>query len=315
MKVAHRSNLLWGFVLLALTGFALAYALGLVPPSIWDAALRAAPALLVLAGLSLLFRGRVPLGGLLALLLTVGLVFGVALVAFSQRTTQQRTDNVQGIAQSISPDITLLRVILETLDTDIEVQPSLDSASGVTGEFLGSLESDFNVSYEVAADNSATLTIRESRENTLPMLEQMGRGTLSLELPSGIPLDVQLVGQSGDVVLNMNGLNLERINADLARGDLVATLPSYTPLLTERGELLGTLDTQNGTLTLLVPSDVAARLELNRGGGTIEPQYDPTIYNYLVGDVLESRAIDSAATAVRYALVAPRGEIRVQTLS
>jgi hypothetical protein len=206
MKVAQRSNLLWGFVLLALALFVLAYAVGLVPLSIWDAALRAAPALLVLAGLSLLFRGRIPLSGLLSLLL-----------------------------------------------------PALDPSSGITGEFIGSLESDFDVSYEVAADNSATLRIRESRENTLPMLEQMGRGTLNLELPSGIPLDVQFVGQSGDAVLNMNGLNLERVNADLAQGDLVATLPDYAPLLTERGELLGTLDAQNGALTLFVPPRLSSR--------------------------------------------------------
>lgn len=313
MKSFRRTNFLWGAVFLAIAAFVLAYALGYVPPGVWDLALRAAPALLILAGLSMLLRGRIPLGGLLSVVLTLILVAGVAVTAFNQRAGQQREENVIQIAQALDPNVNLLRVRLESLATDVEIAPSADPSSGVTGAFTGSSESEVDVSFSLGADNSATLTISETQPAGFPRLERVGRGTLTLELPPGLPLDIELVGQDGDTILNLDGLDLERLNANVAQGNLAATLPDYQPVLLGASEAGGSLTAGNGSLTLILPQTIPARLQLNRGGSGIDPVYDPTLFNYLVGDVLESRVLDPSGNVLQFALTAPRGQIRVES--
>ena len=314
MRVRRRTNLLWGFIVLAAALVVLGRTLGVVPEAVFDLIVRAAPALLVLAGVSFLLGDRVPLGGLIALIVTLVLVAVIALSAFSTRATQQREDNRQPIEQAIPPEVTLLRVRIQTLATGADII-STTGGTNVTGEYVGSTDNLIDVSYEQLADNSATLTLREMQTSTFPRLETVGRGALQLQLPAGIPLDVEFLGSDGDLVLNMDGTSLERLNVTVERGNVVVTLPAHNPLFSQSGELLGTLTARSGDLAMLIPSEVAARLELERGGSGIEPQFDPNVYNYLVGDVLEARNINTADISVRYALVVPRGRIRVEVPS
>jgi hypothetical protein len=311
MKPMRRTNFLWAAVLLALSIFILAQALGYVPPGVWDAALRAAPALLVFAGLMLVLRGRVPFGGLISIVLSVALVAIIGGSAFATRAGQLRDDQVVPIVQSVAEDVTLLRVVVETLATDVSMEPAAARADGIRGQFAGSLASAVDVQYVEAADNSATLTIRETQPGGLPSLEQIGRGTLELTLPPGIPIDIQLAAAQGASALSLDGLNLERLNASVQQGDLVITMPDYLPTLVTASEQNGELAALNGSLTVVLPRSVPARFELNRGGA--DPIYDPAVFNFLVGDVLESRDILQAETVLRYVLTAPRGQIRVES--
>ncbi|NDJ59705.1 MAG: hypothetical protein GYB67_01190 [Chloroflexi bacterium] len=309
----RRSNLLLGIVAVGIAVLLLLRALGLIPDGLFDLIVRGWPGLLVLAGLALLLGRRLPLGSLMALIISGGLVIGLAATAFTQRAAEQRTDYQQRIEQPLADDLTLLRVQVATLATDVEFLRTLNPAAGVTGEFIGSLENSITVDYTVAAaDNSATLTLRETQTGGFPMLETVGRGTLRVELPAQIPLDVAFSGADGAVILNMSGLPLERLNVEMANGAVIVTLPDYDPAFSQPTETLGELTTRNGDLTLFVPASVSARLELERGGSGIDPLYDAGIYNYLVGDILEARDITVAETVVRYRLVVPRGRIRVE---
>jgi hypothetical protein len=128
----------------------------------------------------------------------------------------------------------------------------------------------------------------------------------------GVPVDIRFGGQDGQVSLNLGGLSLERLNLDVVKGDVSIVLPEYQPLGSRPDESLGTLITRDGSITMVVPSAVAARFELNRGSSSLEPIYDALIYNYLVGDILEARNFDSAEIKLRYAITAPRGRISIQ---
>ncbi len=310
MTPVRRTSLLWGAIALLAAAAALANAMGVLPAGSWDLIVRAAPALLILAGLSQLLRGRVPASGLISLIVTLAVVAGVAFTAFSGRAAQQRTDREIAIAQPIDPAITRLVLDLSTLRTGVDLAPGAARADGVTGVFRGSSASEILTDYQTAADGTATLTIRE-RGPVFPRLEELGRGTLELRLPPGLPIDLRFSGGEGDAALSLDGLDLQTLNADLASGALAVTLPDTAP--PPGAAPTGTLTARDGGLTIFIPTSVAARLELNRSGSGIDPQYDPTRYNYLVGDVLEARAIDSAATVIRYVLTAPRGQIRVET--
>ena len=307
----RRTNPILGLIFLSVAAALAAKAFGWIPDNAYDIVLRAAPALLVLLALSTLLRNRLPLGRLIALLLTLALVGVIAVTAFNSRSAQVREDNRQVIDQTLPADVTLLRLRVQTLATDVELRRSLDPSPGIRGEFVGSLDNQIDVSYEIGSDNSVTLALLEGRQSAFPSLETVGRGTMRLDLPPNVPLDVEFIGEDGDVVLNLGGTQLERLNVDAAKGDVVVTLPEYEPRFSEREDILGALTALTGNLTLRVPESIAAHLELNRGGSGIQPQYDPNVYNYLVGDVLEARTIESAAIVLRYTLTAPRGLIRL----
>ncbi|MBZ0288429.1 MAG: hypothetical protein K8I30_12505 [Anaerolineae bacterium] len=310
MKVQRRTNLLWGLVFLASAILVLLGALGVLPLGIADLIGRAWPILLVLGGLSIFLRDRVPFGGFFALLICTALVAGVTIAAFSNRTTQERSDYQEAIAQTIGAGTNLLRAQVITLASDVELVRALDPGQA-SGQFTGSTESKVEVNYIEAADNTATLTVTETHPNQIPVLEAVGRGRLTLEFPSGVPLDVDFRALDGVVSLNMSGLSVERLNLDLQKGDALVTLPAYKPLGSPAESILGALAVRDGDITVYVPPGVAVRFELNRGGSGQEPVYDAALYNYLVGDILEARNFDSADIKLRYQITAPRGLVTI----
>lgn len=311
MRARRRTNFLWGLVLLGVAAVVLAKALGLLPEPIFDLLARAWPALLVLAGLSTILRPRVFFGSGVALLLTLLLVGVAAALAFSTRATQQREDYRAPVEQAVNAGVTLLRVQIRTLATDVELLRRVGSDRTISGEFVGSAESLVEVVYNEGAVE-ADLSVIEQQANPFPMLEKMGRGTLRLEFPADLPLDIDLAGLNGAVTLNMSGLAVERMNLDLQSGNALVTLPVYDPLGSGPDDALGTLAVRSGDITLFVDPQIAARLELNRAGSGIDPVFDPIVYNYLVGDVLEARSIETADIVMRYAITAPHGQITVR---
>lgn len=314
MKTQRRTNFIWGLVALAVGIIVVLRALDVLPAGVADLALRAWPALLVIVGLGIFLRERVPLGSLIGLVVGLVLVGGLATAAFSARATQQRSDYQVGIDQPIASGTNLIRVHVVTLATDVEISRSLN-AGGITGNFTGSTESLMTTDYVEKGDGTADLTLTETRPNSFPMLEALGRGALTLELPAGIALDVSVTGAEGNVVLNTDGLSIERMNLNLTKGNSVVTLPAYKPLGSASDASLGALVVADGTITLRVPPDVAARFTLNRGGTGLRPVFDSALYNLLdEGDgVLEARNFDGAEIQLRYNVTTPRGLITVET--
>jgi hypothetical protein len=311
MRLQRRVNPIWGLILLLVAALLAARALGAIPAGLFDLIVRGWPVLLVLIGLTTLLRDRLPFSGLIALILSLILVVGLGAYALNSRAAERREDNRQPLMQALPADVSLLRVRVRVLSTDVELLRALDSTPQVSGEFVGSVDNQVDMGFEVLPDNSVTLTLDETRAGGFPFLETAGRGALQLELPPDVPMDVEFISDDGDIILNLSGTALERLNVDAINGDVIVTLPEYAPQFSESDASLGTLTAQNGSLTLRVPQAVAGRFELNRGGSGIDPQFDAAIYNYLQGDVLEARLIESADIVLRYTLTAPRGLIRL----
>lgn len=307
----RRTNLLWGVVLLAAAAVIVLRAFGLVPDGIFDLAARAWPALLVFGGLALFLRGRVPAGGLAALLISAALVAGVAAYAFSTRATQERDDYRQAVNQPVGAGVTLLRVQVDMLNTDVELVRALEERL-VIGQFVGSTESLVWTEYAEAGDGTAALAVRETQPNPYPLLEAVGRGRLRLELPPDVALDIDFNGANGSASLTLSGLAVERLNMDLRRGSALVTLPDYDPLGSPEDAVLGVLAVRDGDLTIFVPDTVAARLELSGASG-IPPLYDAATYNLLANGVLEARNYDTFETKLRYVLEVPAGQVLLQS--
>lgn len=312
MTTISRKNLLYGSLALAVAIAVLIRALNLLPPYIDDILGRAFPVVLVIVGLSILLRNRVPFSGFIAVMIGLALVTVISTTAFSVRQGQTRDDNRVEITEEVAEDTVLVRVRVQTLDTDVELVRAPQGVDGVLRAlFTGSTESDILETYVENLDNTATFTLNETRLNPVPMLDAVGRGTLLVELPPDVPVDMQIEVLSGDVRLNMNDIDLERLNLDVTDGDVIVSLPMYAPQYSDPEETLGAWRVGTGALTVRVPVEVSARFDMSQSTGP-EPDYDPNIYNLLFGrDVLEARNIDTADVVLRYDLVAMRDRLTV----
>ena len=312
MRTKRHTNLLWGLVLLAASLVLVLNAFEVIPQGVYDLIARGWPALLVLAGLFIFLRDRIRFGGIIALAGTAALVAGVVTLAFSARSAEFRESNQYATEQAVSEEILLLQVNVESLATDVRFEAAPERT--VSAEFIGSDESTVTSDYAVDEDDPtrATFTLRETQAREFPLLENVGRGRLVVQLPPELPVAVAFEGQNGEATFDMGELSLERLSAEIGHGDVLLTLPVYNPLSPNAREQPSVLTARDGDATIVVPDEVAARIELNRGGSGIQPEYDPDKYNLLVGDVLESRDFDDAEITVHYIVTAPRGLVRLE---
>jgi len=307
-----RRNILWGVLAVAGGAVWLGLTAGIFPAGLTDLIQRGWPAILIAVGLGMLLRGRLPFSGVIALALTGAVVVNVALVAYSSRAGELRNDQRVPVSIAIPQGVTLLTLDIGTLATDVQITFDASLDHTVTGEFIGSTESLITANYaeEGARGN---YTLREVQPNAIKMLDAVGRGSLRLRVPADLGLDLVLRAEQGAMLLNLDGTQLERLNIDLLRGDAIVALPSYQPQSASQVDapVNGTLTVREGAITVSVPDDVGARFELDRAGSSLAPVFDDKVYNYLVGDVLESRDYDAEAVKLRYAILASRGQIRI----
>jgi hypothetical protein len=318
--MVRQRDFLIGLIVLTIGVIFTGNALDIWPGGLADILRRALPAVLIALGIGTFLRGRVPFSSIISLAIAAFLVVNIAVVGFSSRSGQQRDDQRVPLDQQVDESVTLLTIDVGVLSTDVEI--ALDTSAGrlVTGEFTGSRESAFTVDYVNDGTGRATLTLRETQPNPFPNLVDIGRGSLTLALPAGVGIDLALTGQQGRATLNLDQADLERLNVNLTRGDATITLPDYQPrsptqATTENPNLpplLGTLQVLDGSLTIAVPDGVGARFELNLFDSGVEREFDPTVFNELrQPPAIESRNIDTAVVKLRYAVVVPRGQIRI----
>jgi phage shock protein PspC (stress-responsive transcriptional regulator) len=273
-----------------------------------DILLRAWPAVLIFLGLAIALRYRMRFGSWLALILSVALVAGLASFAFSSRVDVVRQENQLAISvpnedehelAALSPNITTLVVGVNSLDTDVTIAASNDSSRLITGNFSGSLNSEIELAY--SEDGAvATFVLTERQASAFPRLEDVGRGSLDLSVPSTIAVIVRFVGGTGSVNFDMGALMLEELSLSLQEGNVIVTLPSYQPLSRSVEQGNGEWLVQSGNLTVLVPDDLGVQFFLARGSNP-EPRAGQNFDDLLFGlglepsdYVLRSRQFDSA---------------------
>lgn len=305
--MSGRRNILWGLIGVAVAAVLILRAFGVIPDNIFDVLLRAAPALLIFGGLALLLRDRLPFGGVLALGLAAFITVNIALLAYSSRAGQMRDDNRIPITQTINSGVTLLRVELNLLSTDVNVL--LAEPNSIGGEFVGSTESQLVVDYTEDALGGAVFEITETRPSALPNLQAVGRGRLDLALPPELAADILVNVEQGIATLDFGNTDLERLNLNVGQGDARVVLPNYAAVSPDVSGS-GTLNLQAGTLTLFVPRDVGLRVEFPTASAG-DPQVDETVYNVLRDGTIESRQFDSADVQMRYTVRVPGGRVIV----
>ncbi len=311
MRRAHRRHPLLGLLGLMLALGWLLMRAGVLPEGVQDLMLRLWPAAALIAGLSFLLRDRSRYGELVAVLLGLVLTVVVVAVGYGMRVNQQRTDNVFEQEQDLGTDISQLQISVETLGTNVEFTSSTSTSLQVA--FTGSEASVMLADYGEDADGLATYTLRETRPSGLPRLDDMGRGTLLMELPRHVAVSITFTGADGDAAFNLAGLDLQGLDLALMRGDALVSLPDYQPRSGRTTRQSGNLSVQSGDLVLVVPESVGGRFVLRRDRDR-RPEFDGSAY-ILIDDggdgTLEARGYDAEAAQVEYNVAVPAGAIRL----
>ena len=281
-------NLFWALLVIALGLILLLRGLDVLPAALADLIDRGWPVLPVLVGVALLLDQAPPLrrwSGLIALLV-VGVVLAVIVsAAYSSRARTQRDDQQAAFEHDIAPEVSTLRVVIDGLDNLVEISPTVGDTPRVTAEYEGSAASEIALDYATEGD-TATFTAREIRPEALVPLEEVGRGRLHVELPTGVPIELDFRHRGGTVSLNLLGLGVTRLNVDMGTGGLLLSLPDTA--LERAGEVV----VSQGDLTVFVPEGLG--LEFTVSGAS--PQYAEGAYLLDPGQGMYiARRFDSAA--------------------
>lgn len=308
------SNILTGIVMAAIPAVFIAGTLEILPFGIFDVILRGLPALLIFAGLTLLLRNRIPYGGIIALVVSVGLAGGIAGYAFSSRVDNVLTQNQITVTETISDSVTTIQINVEALTTEVQFFSAAPGSRDIRVSYSGSSANDLPYTYEESGGGLATFTVRERKQNPYPLLEEIGRGTMQIELPQDIAMSVAFAGMEGNATFDMGNLDLERLNLDIHSGDALVTLPAYQPLSPGVAQNPGEFFVRAGNLRILIPDAAAGRFVLDKSLNQF-PNRDEALY--AVEDtgtqwILVSRRYDTSAIQVQYRLTVPRGEIQLQ---
>jgi phage shock protein PspC (stress-responsive transcriptional regulator) len=312
LREATGKNALLGAVALAFTGLWLAGAVGAVPESVTDWQARVAGALAFFLGLSLLLRDRFRFSGVFALSLTVALTAGLAAAAYGARLNTPRDDLRADHSHALNAQITTLQVNVATLDTDVQFFSAPVGVREVRATYRGSNASALNVQYE-ESDAIATFTFQEARPSALPKLNDVGRATLTVELPQEVGVFIAFASQNGTANLDLRGVNLEWVNMELVRGSAVVAFPPYQPLSEDVRSRQGELRVLDGNLRLLLAPEIGVQFLVNKATNA-RPLADDLLYA-LEDNIndwrLVSRQFNTLAVQIRYILTVPRGEIRL----
>jgi hypothetical protein len=314
VKRGRQKNAVWGFVAVAGSLFLLLRAMELVPDGLDDLFLRGWPVLLVFVGLAILLGERIPWANIAALGVSTILAVGIVVVAYSSRSSQYSDAQQVAITETVSEVVTLLVVHVTTLDTDVTITVSSALDGSITGQFIGSMQSKVTIDYiENAQNGVAEFSLIEMKFDQLPALEDVGRGRLVLEIPPGLPVAVALVGEDGNVLLDVNDLSLERLNFDVHKGNVRVMLPEYQPRSSNAAEEPGQLVVSDGDLTVLILDTVDVQLAFDRHGNRTDPQYPASYIEVRYGvDGMLRRSQETSAILYMYEVVIPHGLLSLQ---
>lgn len=312
LKEVTGKNALLGAVALAFAGLWLAGEMGAVTASVVDWQWRLAGALAFFLGLSLLLRDRFRFSGVFAFVLTGALTAGLAVTAYSARLNTPRDDLRADHSEPLSAQVTTLQVNVATLDTDVQFFSAPSGVREVRATYRGSNANTLNVTYD-ESEAIATFTFQEARTSALPKLHDVGRATLTIEVPQEVGVFIAVASQNGAANLDLRSVNLEWVNMELVRGSAVVAFPPYQPLSEDVRSRQGELRVLDGSLRLLLTPEIGVQFLVNKATNQ-RPLADDLLYA-LEDNIndwrLVSRQFNTLAVQIRYILTVPRGEIRL----
>jgi hypothetical protein len=280
---AARRSVMWPLIIMVVGAIWLLMVAGAFPPAIGDILLRSWPALLVLFGFDVLIgRRKLRIGQFAVSMNWVGVIATVIMLmvlvwlAYEKRADVLRDEYVKTISQPVGAEITQVQLDVSLDRTTVTFHPS--QAAELQAEFKGSEESSVTMNWTTDG-TTGILRIAETHPNSIPSLENYGRGTLDIAVPASLYLAlVQIDSSEGDTTVDLTGLQVDRVELTVGEGNLNVVIPQP---ISDQQVFTGILKASNGNLDIQVPSTVALRLDQSSGSGQPTYHYDPRQYDEL----------------------------------
>lgn len=279
---SRKPSFFWPVILVGAGAILLLRNFGVLQDFNYSLLFRLWPLILVVIGIDLIFGRRFPWAGAVIGLLAVGAVIAFLFFAPSLGINQSggiRTD-----------------VFSEPLENAVSVEYNLDTAAEPV--FISALPDSSDIfkativhrgymNYNVAgaADKKVTLSQTTTSEDWFTAVPGLVNLKWDISLTPAVPIMLNLDGGSGALRVNLEGLNLQALRADLGSGASDFTLPrSNAPYTVEIDSGSGavnmsmaedtgltlTLSSSSGAVTMWVPQRAALKVEiLDDGSGSV----------------------------------------------
>ncbi|NJL93705.1 MAG: hypothetical protein HC915_08210 [Anaerolineae bacterium] len=307
MNTASR-RLMYPLLIIAVGVALLLLAADLLPEGVRDLMERGWAALPVVIGLDLLLANRLRWRGQrlpsswMALLLTSALLLGVIAYAYQSQADELR-DDYQEVLEPIplGEHIQGVNVQVQVLSTALFVQHSPAFERVIGTRFAGSEASEVRIAAQEDENALVTLSVQERRPDWLPRLTEVGRGSLQVTVPVGVPLNnLDVANRAGAITLDLQAVQVSRLSVSSGSGDTEL----YMPL---EGTLIGDIRLAEGNLLIVIRPEV--RLRIENSPETVE--VNPNNYRALVGGITESITVMGAEYDMILTLDMPNGTLTI----
>lgn len=276
--------------------------------------LRLWPLILVVIGIDLIFGRRFPWAGAVIGLLTIGAVITFLYFAPAIGVNQSAGIRSEDFSAPLD-DVTRVEYNFDTA-----AEPVFISAlSGSEDLFSATIVHRGYMNFNVAGEDEKTITLSQTTMSSdwvtvVPGLVQL---KWDIGLAPGVPSVVNLNGGSGALKVNLEGIALESLRADLGSGASDFTMPESTTAysveidsgsgavnlsLADSTEMTLTLSSSSGAITVWVPQGMALQVEvLDDGSGSVRLPADLELAQgsgKYENDVWQSPEYDGAETKI-----------------
>lgn len=264
---SKKNSLFWPVVLIGAGVILLLSNLGYLPDFNWNALLRLWPLVLVVIGLDLLFGHKAPwVGGLIGLL-AVG-----AVVAFIFYSPSLGINPPEGIkTEVVSSPLENAERVDYYLDTSYP-PVTISALPASTDLVKATIVHRGQVNFDVKGDTAKTVRLSATTEPDSWVSFDLGLGgqKWDIGLNPGVPTVINLNGGSGSLDLDLAGITLEALQADLGSGASKFILPP----LKKAYEV--DIESGSGSVELTLPGETDITLILDSGSGAVSVTMPPT---------------------------------------
>lgn len=255
-KPRERANIL-GPVLLIATGVVLLLnTMGVLDWSVWLSIIRLWPVLLIAAGLDLLLGRYSTWGSLLAALLVIGVLAGALWLA--------EQDQAPGGAGLVAEDLrqplgeaTSAEVVISPATGRLQIYALPEAADLVQGTVYRARSEELQQDFQPGT--RASYRLESEGESWVPFgTWAMDRRVWQVGLTPGAALDLKAEMGAGEVVLDLTGLQMERLEVDMGLGRIEVRLPAA-------GRFEASVEGAIGETVILIPDGLGVRLTANTG--------------------------------------------------
>jgi hypothetical protein len=258
----HYRSFFWPIVMLGAGVIWLLTNLEYIPSENLWGLIRLWPALLILAGIDILFSRRLAIVGAL---LGIGLIavviafllFGENLGADTAPTIKTETFSSE-IGEAQSANVTL---DLSTQESEIHALMDSDLLFWAEIDHIGEMN------FKTIGDQAKTIELSqigiENWHNLfLPNL-QTEKLTWNIGLSPNLPIDLNVDASTGSTDLDLSGLDLDSLDYDASTGSTTILLPESTEGYETK------LDASTGSITVFLPADSNLTLHLDGSTGKV----------------------------------------------